>query len=686
MPTKTNRQMPTATPSKWPDETWTRAAKRRAWRAARKTVRARLHLPPKLTLSEWADAYRYISPEAAAQPGQWKTDRVPYLREIMDTISGREYQDITIVKCSQSAGTEALLNAAGFYMDQEPSSILVIQPNVKPMAEAFSKSRVAPMVRDCVRLRDKVKDPRSRDSGNTIFQKAFPGGTMFIMGANSPAGLASNPIRVVLADELDRWPASAGTEGDPLGLAAARQITYRHRRKTVKVSSPGNEGESRIEKEWGKSDQRHYYVPCPHCGHEQPLEWRDAQGKPNITAGKGEYRVSWEKEGEGDAIVHKTDTAVYVCRSCGCAIDETHKPAMLAAGRWVKHNPSSKRAGFHISGLLSPWVRWTELAAEWVRVHEDDEQRKTFFNTKLGLLYSGVGQALDPAKLGARAIEYPIADDGTVLVPRSVALLTAGIDVQGDRIEVEVRGWADREESYQIRLERLYGDPEQNDVWERAGALIDREWKHETGASLRIRACFVDSGFNQDAVFRFVKSRPGGRIFASKGVENAKQPLSRASKANRDNIKVFSINPTTFKDVLFSRLKRTHVGPGWLHFGKTEQTGADETYYVQFGAEKRTVEWIQNKPVVKYINPSKKRNEAIDLYVLNLAALRSLGLNVSQRLGAMAKRLEEEAPKEPAAPAEPKPEEPTDAPREEARDDEEHGWMGDLGDRWQRGY
>jgi phage terminase large subunit GpA-like protein len=602
-------------------------------------------------LSEWADQFRVLSPEASAQPGPWRTDRVPYLREIMDTISGREYQDITVVKCSQSAGSEAILNACGFYMDQEPSSILVIQPNVKPMAEAFSKSRVAPMVRDCERLRDKVRDPRARDSGNTILQKAFPGGTLFIMGANSPAGLASNPIRVVLADELDRWPASAGTEGDPLGLAAARQITYRHRRKTVKVSSPGNEGESRIEKEWKLSDQRHYYVPCPHCGHEQPLEWRASDGKPDIRAGRGDYRVVWEKSGDGDTLEHKPETAVYVCRDCGAAIDETHKPAMLAAGRWLKHNPTSRRAGFHISGLLSPWVRWTEIAAKWLAVKDDDEQRKTFFNTLLGLLYVQSGEQADPAKLGDRCTAFPERADGRVLVPRHVALLTMGIDVQGDRIECEIRGWADREESYLIRLERFIGNPEESEVWERAGALLDQPWPHETGAELRVRACMVDSGYLQDAVFRFVKSRPGGRVSASKGVENAKQPLSRASKANRDGVKVFTINPNAMKDVLFPRLKRVTPGPGYLHFGLPRQTGVDAAFFLQYGAEKRVREWVNNKPVVRYINPGKKRNEAIDLYVLNLAALRSLGMSVSQRLGDSARAMQEEAEKAKNTPA-----------------------------------
>jgi phage terminase large subunit GpA-like protein len=592
-------------------------------------------------LADWADQHRVLSPESSAEPGPWKTDRVPYLREVMDTVSGREHQDITVVKCSQSAGSEVLLNAIGFYIDQEPSSILVIQPNVKPMAEAFSKRRIAPMIRDCERLKGKVKDPRSRDSGNTILLKEFPGGTLIIMGANSAAGLASNPIRIVLADEIDRWPASAGTEGDPLALADARQTTFRHRKKRVKVSSPGNEGESRIEKEWALSDQRHYYVPCPHSGHEQPMEWRDSGGKPDIRPGKGEYRLLWEKEGEGDQVRHKPETAVYVCRSCACTIEETHKAAMLAAGRWVKHNPKSKRAGFHIAGLLSPWVRWSEIADKWLKVKADPEQRKTFFNTLLGLLYVGSTDELDTAKLSGRreaygSVEHPVE------VPNAVGLLTAAIDVQGDRLELEVRGWGDKEESWLVRLERFYGDPDLDDVWERAAALLDRAWEHASGAELRIRACMVDSGYKQDPVFRFVKSRQSRGIFASKGVDNAKQPLSRSTRANRDGVKVFTINPNAFKDTLFARLRRAVPGAGFLHFGSEQQTGADEAYFLQFGAETRRVQFVNNRPVVSYINPGKKRNEAIDLYVLNLAALRALGMSVSQRLGEIVKEVQEE--------------------------------------------
>lgn len=644
-------------------------ARRRALRASAAALRLRLRLPPRLTLSEWADRYRVLG-ESSAQSGGWQTARAPYLREIMDTVSGREHQDITIVKCSQSGGSEVLLNAIGYYIDQEPSPILAIQPNVKPAAEDFSKDRISPMIRLSPRLRGKVKDPRARDSGNTILHKIFPGGHLTIVGANSPAGLASRPIRVVLADELDRWTDSAGTEGDPLTLADARQITFRHRAKKVKVSSPGNEGESRIEREWLVSDQRHYYVPCPHCGHEQPLEWRDSEGKPDIKPGRGRYRLVWEQTpGAGDDVVHHPETARYQCRSCEQLVEETDKPAMLAAGRWVKHNPASDRAGFFISGLLSPWLRWSKIAADWLRAKDDDELRKGFFNTKLGLLYVQAGEAMDPTKLASRREQWAAE------VPRDVGLLTAAVDVQGDRIELEVRGWGKDEESYLVHFARLLGDPEEDDVWSRLDALLTKPWAHESGGTLRIRAAMVDSGFKQDVVFRFVKGRQPRGVYAYKGVDNAKQPISRASKANRDGVKVFTVNPLTFKDVLFSRLKRAIPGAGYMHFGTEAQTGVPDDYFLQYGAEKKVVEWKGAKRVVRWVNAAKKRNEAIDLYVMNLAALRSLGLATAKALGKLAEQAQADGAAITAAAVQPAA--PTAAPsRLTTTSRRRSGWVG----------
>lgn len=615
------------------------ASRRRARSAAAATIRARIRLPPRLTMSEWADRYRVLSSESSAEPGPWRTERAPYLREIMDTISGTEYNDFTIVKCSQSGGTEVLNNAVGYFIDQEPSPILVIQPNVKPMAETWSKDRLAPMLRDSPRLRDKVRDPRARDSGNTVLHKIFPGGHITVIGANSPAGLASRPIRVVLCDELDRWGASAGTEGDPLKLAVKRAVTYRHRRKIVKVTSLGNEGESRGEKEWALSDQRYRYVPCPFCGHEQPLEWRDSGGKPDIRPGRGDYRLLWDKTIDGDEHVHHPETAKYKCRSCETLIEESYKAWMDAHGRWVKHNPASKRAGWHIPGLLSPWVRWSEIAEEWLQVKDDPEQRKPFFNTTLGLLNVELGEKLSADALEGRREHYAAE------VPAGVGLLTAAVDVQADRLEVEIRGWGEDEESWQIRLERLLGDPEEAGVWSQLEALLVRQWRHESGTTVRVVSCMIDSGYKAAAVYAFVRPRQLRGVYAAHGNDNARQPLSKMSRANRDNVKVYTHRPSAWKDILFSRLKRPMPGAGYMHFGDQEQTGADAEYYRQFGAEKRVTEWTPAGTKVRYVNPKKARNEAIDLYVGNLVALRAMGLAVTQSLGAYARKLAEDGEK-----------------------------------------
>lgn len=590
-------------------------------------------------MSQWAERYRVVSPEASARPGPWRNALVPYGVEIMDTISGSEYEDITVIAPSQSAKTElCLLNPLGFFIDNEPSSILVIQPNVKPMAESFSKQRLAPMIRDCERLRTKVKDARSRDSGNTIQEKAYPGGFIAIVGANSPAGLASRPIRIVLADELDRWEGSAGTEGDPLALAEARTKTYGHRKKIVKVTSPGNEGESRAEKAWKESDQRHYHVPCPHCGEYQPLEWRDTGGKPDIKAGRGDYRLVWDKVEVDGKVEHRPETAVYVCRKCGVAIEETHKAAMIAAGCWVKHKPESPKAGFAISAFTLPWVRWKDIAQKWLEKKDDPEQRKTFFNTDLGLLYVQEGEQPDTNALTSRREEW---ED----VPRPVGALTMGIDVQGDRLEVLIMGWGAEEESWLVHFERLYGDPEQAEVWARAEAVLNREWKHAGGAKIQISTCAIDSGYLADTVYRFVQPRQLRGVFALKGSDELKVPLSRAHRNNRDRVKAFTFNPNIFKDSLFARLRRVTPGAGYIHIGTEAKTSITEEFLNQFGAEKRTVDYKKGRPKVSYILLSGRRNEAIDLYNMNLAAIRSLGATFVQQLGEHAEAIQEEGKK-----------------------------------------
>ena len=412
----------------------------RAYGIAAAEMRARLRPPVRMTVSEWADRYRILSPESSPEPGPWRTSRVPYLREIMDTLGDPLVRRVCWVAASQVGKTEVVNNYVGRSIDQNPGPILVVQPTLN-MAEIWSKDRFTPMIRDTARLRAKIADPRARDSGNTMLHKTFTGGRLSIVGANSPSGLASRPIRDALFDEVDRYPSSVGSEGDPISLGEQRTRNFWNR-KVFYVSSPGDLATSRIWQEWEASDMRRYFVPCPHCEHRQVLEWKN---------------VKWEtEEVEGEAL-HRPGTAVYVCANCGAIFEEMNKRRMLELGEWCATNPDGRFPGFHLSALYSPWVTWAELAALWLEKKRSPEELKTFINLQLGEPWEERDQAFEPTDLASRAEKYPEQ------IPHGVGVLTAFVDVQADRLELSIRGWGEREESWLIGHHRIYGDPEQDE-------------------------------------------------------------------------------------------------------------------------------------------------------------------------------------------------------------------------------
>lgn len=305
---------------------------------AQKTL-ASLAPPPDLAIDEWADQFRVLSRESSAEAGKWSTDRAPYQRGMMRAISDPATETVVFMTGAQIGKTEIINNAIGYYISQDPSPILVVQPTLD-MSKMWSNDRLAPMLRDTPALKNAVKDPRSRDSGNTLLQKSFVGGYIAMVGANSPAGLASRPVRCVFFDEVDRFPHSAGTEGDPIDLGKKRTATFTYNRKIVMVSTPTNKGASRIEAAYEESDQRQYFVPCHDCGHKQVLKWA---------------QVRWEKD--------QPDTAAYICEDCGSVWDDAVRYRAVRAGEWIAQNPTNKTAGFHLSGLYSPWYtgRTTEV-------------------------------------------------------------------------------------------------------------------------------------------------------------------------------------------------------------------------------------------------------------------------------------------------------------------------------------
>ena len=514
-------------------------------------------------------------------------------------------------------------NAIGFGMDRDPGPMLIVQPTLK-MAQAWSKDRLAPMIRDCDVLKGKVKDPRSRDSGNTVLHKVFPGGRLTIVGANSPTDLAGRPIRYVYLDEVDRYPSSAGTEGDPVRLATQRTRNFWNRKIFI-VSSPGDLITSRIWPEYLASDQRRYYVPCPHCSHMQVLVWKN---------------VKWETDDQEGKKIHRFETAVYVCEECGSLIDEFEKRRMLEGGEWRTGNPDGRYPGFQISALYSPWVPWSDLAEIWLDSQGDRDLLKTFINLQLGEPWEERDQAFEPGDLASMAEKYPAE------VPHGVGVLTAFVDVQGDRLELGIRGWGDREESWLIGHHRIYGDPEQDEVWAELSHHLARAYVHESGAKLRIRVAMIDAGYLPHRVHRFVLGKELRGIYSAIGRDaRQRETLRRASRKNRDRVKPWSVDSHHFKAILFRRLRVTAGsaepgGPGYMHFCVPTRTGADAEYFAQFAAEQlRLVR--QGRRFRKVFKQVRARNESIDLEAGNIAALYTMGDGVVKRLGEMAHRVSE---------------------------------------------
>lgn len=552
-----------------------------------RATRQVLKPPPRLTVSQWADEYRRLSPESAAEPGRWKTDRAPYQRGIMDAVNDPLTREIVIMKSAQVGYTELIGNVVGFHIDRDPSPILVIQPTVE-MGEAWSKDRLAPMVRDTPALRDKIKDPRSRDSGNTVLQKQFPGGHITIVGANSPSGLASRPIRIVLCDEVDRYPASAGTEGDPISLARKRSTTFWNR-KLLMGSTPTVKGASRIEAAFELSDQRYYLVPCPHCETFDRLKW------DNVHWDEGNPTGAW-----------------YACPHCGGIIRDTDKARMLQAGRWEATREFAGIAGFHINELYSPWVSFGDTARAFVEAKRSPETLQTWVNTSLGETWVERGEAPTHERVQALRGEYASGE-----VPDGAAVLTAGVDVQKQRLVYVVRSWGAAMESWLVEFGELWGETDRPEVWAQLGNVLARDY---SGKSIRLM--LVDSGFLPDQVYTFCRANPAAR--PSKGQQTLSSPV-RMSKIDvstrgvklRSGQDLWHVDTGYFKSVVHGRIDWPRDQPGAWHLPHD----ISDAYCRQLIAESKVV-----LPAGKVVwKRHDRENHALDCEVYATAAAKILG-------------------------------------------------------------
>ncbi len=548
--------------------------------------------PKRLSVSEWADEYRYLSAEASAEPGKWRTDRAEYQRGMMDAFSDPKIHTVVVMSSAQIGKTELLNNIVGYFVDQDPSPMLMLQPTLE-MGNTWSKDRLSPMIRDTRTLTDKISDSKARDSGNTILHKTFQGGHITIAGANSPASLASRPVRVVLADEVDRYPQSAGAEGDPLSLAFKRTTTFWNRKRMV-VSTPTVKGVSRIEMAYEESDKRRYYVPCPECGLEQHLKWSN---------------VTWEKD--------DPHSAAYCCEECGSMWSDPKRWTAVRNGRWVTERDTKGIAGFHLNEIYSPWVPLSDMVINFLEAKKSPETLKTFINTSLGESWEEEGIQLSDLEIYNRREEYE-------RVPKGALVIVAGADVQDDRIEVEIKGFGEGDESWGIEQIIIHGDPAKPKIWQELDDALLKTYENELGYVMRISATCIDSGGHfTDAVYKFCKNKEARRIYAVKGSSTPGSPLvGRGSRSNKSNVKLFMVGTDTAKELIFARMKIDTYGPGFMHFNKSY----DEEFFKQLTAEKIMTKFERGFPRRVWVK-TRPRNEALDLNVYALAALSILNPN-----------------------------------------------------------
>ena len=609
------------------------------------------YMPPEpLTVSQWAERHRVLSRESSAEAGPWRNARTPYMVEPMDAFTDPRVREIAIVAPSQVGKSEAELNIIGYIIDQDPGSTLYVQPNLDD-AKKFSRLRIAPMFRDCLRLRNLVAEVRSRDSGNTVLQKTFPGGMLTIVGSQSPSALASTPARYVLGDEVDRWALSAGTEGDPWSLAAARTTTY-YNAKMVAVSTPTIKGFSRIEKLYNDGTQERWCVQCPDCGEWHSIVFTD-------------IKFDFDTIKAGKTTTYKVNSVGWCCPSCGCIHGEEQIRAQPA--KWIAQNPdaiSRGRRSFWVNAFASPWRAWDAIVLAFLESRKDPEKLKVFYNTVLGELWEDRGDLVDEDEMLARREDYGTREDGTpVELPEGVLVLTCGVDTQDDRLEYEVLGHGHYGETWGIKKGIIMGDPGDDEPWARLDEVVGKTYKFANGRGLTISMTFVDSGGHKtQSVYKQCRARLQRRVFAIKGqggdgIPYTKPPSKVKIVVNGRAIGqtwLYSLGVDAGKAEIMSALKVQEAGPKFCHFPRGEDRGYDLAFFNGLLSEKLVMKSERGRTRWAWVKlPGHERNEALDCRNYALAALRVLDPDmdaVERRLKGMQSSSEKPGGQQPQKP------------------------------------
>lgn len=607
---------------------------------------AAIRPPEKLTVSEWADKKRRLSPESSAEVGPWRTSRTPYLKEPMDAFNDPKVRHIVLVSSSQVGKSEAINNMLGYIIDQDPGSILFVHPTTID-AKEYSKLRIAPMIRDCKALKTKVADPKSRDSANTVLQKSYPGGILTMCGSTEAHALASKPIRYIFGDERDRWATSAGNEGDPWDLATARQITF-YNAKSVEVSTPTIKGASAIEKAYANGTMERWKTKCPHCGEYAEITFE------NIRFDKEETKIGNEK-------TYKITNLFYVCPLCGSISSELEMKRQPA--KWVAENPDAyERYGtrsFWLSSWISPWAPWESTIILYLQAIGSSKKMQVVYNTRFGLLWEDRGDLEDEESVMARREEYKAE------LPDGVLLLTMGVDTQDDRMEYEVVGHGHFGETWGIKKGVIMGRPDTDEVWQALDDIAGHVYQFENGVGLRISLTFVDEGghFTQDVRYR-CRMRQGKKFFPIKGRGGDGIPYTAPPKKQKIVIggktigmcQVFEIGVDAGKSLIMDNLRVQTPGSKYCHFPRRDDYSSN--YFKGLLSERLVYHSEKRTPWQWEKIPGHERNEALDCRNYALAAAKALSPNYDAIEARLKGHKTEAAPKPIVQTVRPKPRAP----------------------------
>ena len=562
-------------------------------------------LPPKkLSLSQWANEYAYLSVESSAEGGRWRT--LPYQKGIMDAVTDPEIEQISVMKSARVGYSKILNHIIAFHIHNDPCPIMIVQPTIED-ATGYSKEEIAPMLRDTKCLQGLVSDAKAKDGQNTLLQKLFPGGNLTLVGANSPRGFRRVSRRIVLFDETDGYPASAGTEGDQIKLGIKRTEFFANR-KIVAGSTPTVKDFSRIEKLFNQTDQRRYYVPCPKCNHMQYLKWANFE-----------------------CFENDPNTTIYKCEKCNHHIPHTKKRWMVERGEWRATAPyNGKHVGFHIWAAYSysPNASWSNLMEEYLACKNDQEQLKTFINVTLGEVYEDEYHT----KASADGLLKRAADEKYKegIPPKEVLILTLGIDVQDDRLSMSIIGFGRNEEMFLVDRKVIYGSPARADLWAQLDEVLQGKYTNEDGKELKIDSAAIDTGghFTQET-YQYVREREQLGLIGIKGMgQKGKPPLGKISKVDinfrgkvlKRGLSLYPVGVDMIKTTLHNKLKDAEVGHGYIHFYPTTKPA----YFEELTAERQILKHKNGYQERVWVKKKNQANEALDEMVYAYASFQRL--------------------------------------------------------------